>query len=492
MMLWNFGYWGYIAFVVTFGALFAAPVALRHPNVGQRVMFFVMAAWCFLPKGVYIDLPGLPPIVKEELMCLFLLLGLAIHHRGRLKGARFMRGADLLFLVMILNEFMAYRTNPEPIVWGPVVLPALTLTDALYAMFEDLFVMIVPFFLGRAALRVRRDASASMLIIAQAGMIYIPLIFFELRMSPVVHEMVYGYTWFSDFLQSIRSGGWRPNVFMGHGLVLGMMWVLVMMSTALLYRMGRRKLWRVPLVPLLVFLAITMVLIKAKAAMVMGFALTAMVLWAKPTTMVRTSGVVGILLFAYPILHFTDSFPQEELQNALSWFGKERVESMQFRFDQETLLSARARERLWFGWGGYGRERLYDDYTGDSLSVQDGHWIIIFGIKGLVGFVAHFGLWAWPLFATWARFKNLRDPRDRLLVATLALMLAAIVFNMVPNGSTAVMPAFIGGGLIALTRTLPLQARRERLDKANQDRPMSGGAPPANPSNPHRPQVAGG
>ncbi len=58
-----------------------------------------------------------------------------------------------------------------------------------------------------------------------AGLMYIPLILYELKMSPQLHRIVWGYMQ-HDFSQTIRGGGYRPMVFMEHGIMLGM-WVCI-------------------------------------------------------------------------------------------------------------------------------------------------------------------------------------------------------------------------------------------------------------------------
>jgi hypothetical protein len=65
--------------------------------------------------------------------------------------------------------------------------------------------------------------------------------------------------------------------------------------------------------------------------------------------------------------------------------GPDRAQSLQFRWDQEELLGEKARQKLIFGWGGWGRNRIKDEVTGASTSVTDSLWVIAFGINGLVG-----------------------------------------------------------------------------------------------------------
>jgi hypothetical protein len=59
--------------------------------------------------------------------------------------------------------------------------------------------------------------------------------------------------------------------------------------------------------------------------------------------------------------------------------------------DNEEMLSKKARQRMMFGWGGYGRNRVYEtNWEGEriDISVTDSLWIIAFGVNGLVGLVS--------------------------------------------------------------------------------------------------------
>ena len=50
---------------------------------------------------------------------------------------------------------------------------------------------------------------------------YVPLITYELHMAPQLHNRFYGY-FQHDFSQTLRGTGYRPMVFMAHGLTLSL------------------------------------------------------------------------------------------------------------------------------------------------------------------------------------------------------------------------------------------------------------------------------
>src|SRR6185312_15668865 len=112
----------------------------------------------------------------------------------------------------------------EPLRYGEIhvtELPALTAYDWLYMVISQAITILIPCVLGRALIRSRKDLVDVMTILVAAGLVYSIPILWELRMSPMLHMNVYGFMPRTDWLQNMRQGGWRPTVFMGHGLVIG-------------------------------------------------------------------------------------------------------------------------------------------------------------------------------------------------------------------------------------------------------------------------------
>jgi hypothetical protein len=133
---------------------------------------------------------------------------------------------------------------------------------------------------------------------------------------------------------------------------------------------------------------------------------------------------------------------------------EDRRGSLAFRFANEDLLLAHARERLLFGWGTYGRNRVFDA-AGRDISVTDGFWIIILGIAGLVGFLVAFGVLLWPVIWARRRLRNHGDDQDKRHLAGLALILALTAVDLIPNGLWCYYPYLFAGALMRRLRELP-------------------------------------
>ncbi|MEZ4288411.1 MAG: hypothetical protein R3A47_09765 [Polyangiales bacterium] len=66
-------------------------------------------------------------------------------------------------------------------------------------------------------------------------MLYSLLQLVELRFSPQLHRWIYGYHQ-HNFVQTIRAGGYRPMVFMSHGLAVSLFTATAAMAAMGLYR----------------------------------------------------------------------------------------------------------------------------------------------------------------------------------------------------------------------------------------------------------------
>ncbi len=88
-------------------------------------------------------------------------------------------------------------------------------------------------------------------------------------MSPQLHYMVYGF-YQHDFAQTIRMGGWRPTVFMEHGLMVGMWMSMAALIGVWLWWTGAvKEIGPVPMWVLTPILVVTAVLCKSTGALVL-------------------------------------------------------------------------------------------------------------------------------------------------------------------------------------------------------------------------------
>jgi O-antigen ligase len=135
-------------------------------------------------------------------------------------------------------------------------------------------------------------------------------------------------------------------------------------------------------------LLVTVVLVKATGAWILlaiGIVILFVAIWFR-TAFPLLLLMVSMSLYLH--LAVTGTFVADQVVSYMSGvFPEERVQSLEFRFNNEELLSDKARERIAFGWGGWGRNRIYNEW-GDDISVTDSLWIIAFGNHGAVGVIS--------------------------------------------------------------------------------------------------------
>jgi len=430
-----------------------APVAAAHTMVWA-------AMW--LPNGAVFDFPVLPPIGKFEIASMLALLGVWRKAPRRLKAARIGRGVDWVIWISMLLLWGTVEVNPEALRYGKydvvVELPAFVGYDGMYAAFEILFGIMIPMWIGRAILRTRQDLLDLLSVLSVAGAIYSIPIMWELRMSPQLQASVYGFVDHADFSQNMRAGGFRSVVFMGHGLIVAFFEYLAFTSTLLLSRF-RRSLYGVPSWVAVALHFILLVFCRSAGATIFGLATWLVFKTLKPRAWVTGAVLLSLLVACYPISRITDIFPtQAILDFSNSTLGPERTQSMQFRFDNEDLLLIKGQEKFWFGWGGFSRENVFDDF-GKRTTVQDGYWVAVFGTRGLLGFLTTFFPMVWVVFGVRKRMSRMAA-EDRWLLGGAAWMLGICNVNVIPNMSLPNLHLILAMGVLVLSRSLVVMPKK--------------------------------
>ena len=185
--------------------------------VNQATLWTILGGYLLLPVGASIKLAeGIPQLDKISIPSLAALAGCLFFARRPL---RFWNGfglAEVLLLMYLIGPFLTSELNSDPVLSGPVLLPALSSYDGLAAIIAQLL-FLLPFFFGRQLLGNSAGMEEVLRTLVVAGLLYSLPILLEVRMSPQLHYWFYGY-YPSQFLQQMRLGGFRPMVFIGHGL----------------------------------------------------------------------------------------------------------------------------------------------------------------------------------------------------------------------------------------------------------------------------------
>jgi hypothetical protein len=459
---------------VTFGLFFFLRPALA-------TTLSALLAWMLLPERVVFDPPVLPPFDKNAFAFLSSLVACLAACPRRLWRARPRKGLDRVFVLLLLAGAVgtAY-TNRDSLQYGSTSLPALTWYDGLSIAVRNTVDILIPFYLGKALIRDKRDLRDLITSLAGAGLFYSLFILIEVRFSPQLNRWVYGFHQHS-FDQTLRAGGYRPMVFMSHGLSVAL-FVVTTLIAAIALAKHRRRVLAVPAAWAAPYLFGILLICKSLGAIIYGVVVAPVVWWLRPRAQILVSFVLCLGVVAYPILKATEVFPSDALVALAEHVSEERAQSLQFRFDNDINLVRKSRERPWFGWGGFARGRIYDKW-GRDISVTDGRWIILLNDSGMAGLVAGFGLLIGPVFLARRRLRFVTDGEERALLAALCLIVTVDALDCLPNSINSSFEYFLPGALFGY-----LQAHA-RLRLEAQPKPTPAQALAAKPQ-PKEPSLA--
>lgn len=427
----------------------------------RGLIWTVLLGYLLLPVGWIFDFPLLPPFGKRESIALGVLLGVLVTRQQAEplpKADPWAKGVITALLVLLfLTPFVTMMTNRDGYMIGRTWFPPINLWDVQSTVFAWL-VSVTVFLFARRFLHSPEMHRELLKAMVMTGLFYSLLALYELRMSPQLNNIVYGYFPHS-FLQHIRGGGFRPLVFLGHGLELGFFLLTVVLAGIGLLRAtpGKsRSLFLAGTIALFIMLVMSRNLGALAICLLLGYA----GLLFTPRTQVRIAVLVAILFTTYPLVRNVYIQP---LLAAAESVSDERFRSLQFRFIHEDALLERALDRPVAGWGPWGRWRVYDENGGD-ITVSDGIWVIQLGQWGWMGFIGLFGLLMAPLLLM---KRTIRYHPLSPLTSVMTLMVGANLIYMIPNASLSPMGWLVAG---ALAGYVQFSQRRTKVSVAGQPR----------------------
>ena len=458
----------FASFALIVWPLVAMVLYATRPVV-PATLWTILAAQLLLPVGTFFKFEMIPAFDKGSIPSFCALFGCTLATGRPVQLWRRFGAVECLIVVYLLSPVVTSLLNSDSIDVGGTVIPGVGIYDGLSAALGQ-FIFLIPFFIGRQLMRTPENLQEVFSTLLIAGLAYSLLLLFEIRMSPQLHLWLYGY-YPSDFIQEMREdGGFRPMVFMGHGLTAAFFAMTIAVASAVLWRTkisiisALRPAW------LTTYLGVVLVLCKSGAALVYGAVLIPLVLWTRPRVQTKVAVVLVAIALSYPLTRIAEVFPTNFLVDAAMSVNADRAGSLGFRFDQEEQLLKHASERFLFGWGRFGRNRVFvEDWRGVGVdaSVTDGRWIITLGQFGLFGFLAEFGLLGLSVFygAKALRFAELF--RHAVLLAGLALLIAANVIELLPNSTLTPWTWLLAGTLLGSSEALLARAQKQRKARSH-------------------------
>lgn len=432
----------------------------RFPATRAVVVSFV-AGFLFLPQpgfaARYPIVAGIPPYEKISALSYCVLLAIILFDAGRINS--FKPGwIDLPMLSWCLCPIAAQIANGlspispttgQIITWG------------------------VPYFIGRIYFNDLAALRQLAVGIFAGGMLYVPLCLLEMRIAPTLHLRLYGFHARPDaFAQTIRYGGYRPTVFLEHGLWVGVWMMAATLLGILLWRTAIiKKLWNYPMSWLVPVLIVTFILVKSTGAylyLLMGIGIWFTSRWLRTALPLLLLSVVLSLYLYLAATGELYKIPQVNTFLVASQSGdNDRSASLAFRIANEKLLSAKAQQRMIFGWGDSGGNRIYDA-LGNDISVTDSLWIIAFGQQGAFGLFSFTAMLIVPSLG----FVFLRYPpstwsnRKVAPAVGLALILVLYLLDSILNAMFCPVFMLANGGLAGLVLKEPETNRAKKVRAA--------------------------
>lgn len=398
--------------------------------------------WMFLPVAEF-RIPGFPNWDKTAATTLGVFLGMVLLDRGRL-GRRPFGWVDLPMLIWCLCPLATSIAN------------GLGAYDGFSQTLRQILTWGLPYLIGRAYFSTWSGLRELAVGCVLGGLVYVPLCLWEIRMSPQLHAIVYGFHQ-HDFSQTIREGGFRPTVFMRHGLMVGMWMSMTTLVALTLWRYGKvQRLGPLPMGLAVLALLLTTILCRSMGATLL-LAAGAGIYWVLP----RLRRPLPLLaLLVVPLVYMGVRVPGlwsgEGLLDLAGSVSEERRISLQYRLDSEDLLIGHSLQQPFFGWGGFGRNNtmiLDEEYI---VVIVDGLWILTLSQLGLFGLVALTLSMLGPVLSFVRRFPPQVWTHPSVAAAgSLTLVLALWMIDNLFNAMINPVYVLVAGGLPLLRLPRP-------------------------------------
>ena len=411
----------------------------------KAIIWSILGGYLLLPVGTGFDAPGIPNLDKTLVTSISVLLWAMLFAHHKVIAIPRNKILVALMLLYVASPFLTMLNNRDPLSLLVSSLPGMTIYDAFSLVLRQI-IELLPFLLGYSSFKKEEDIRQLLKALVMSALAYSVLILWEVRMSPQLHSQFYGFFPHS-FGQQMRAGGFRPVVFLGHGLLVSIFIAMAIVAAVGLWR-NRMRIFGLPGIAYTAFLLLILILCKSLGATILAVVMCLAIYLLRYRSMITILAISGLIIVAYPVLRGAGLIPIKTITEVSAEFSSDRASSFQTRINNEEMLLEKASQKPLFGWGTWGRGRIYQtDWSGkfdNDVTITDGTWIIIIGTFGWVGYIASFGILAYP---------TARSLRRRILFAkfpSYVVLLSVLVINLLdllPNSSLTPITWLVSGAL---------------------------------------------
>lgn len=405
-------------------------ILFRKFTPQKAILISVIGGILFLPVTGY-DIP-LIDYKKNVVIAISLLLGIIFS--GKITDLAFrLRKIDIpIILWCIISPLLS------------IVVNSYALKHALYAVVNTSLEWGVYYIVGRIFFS---DKDALRLLcrgIIIGGLIYVPLTLFEVKMSPQLSYIFYGFNPIS-WEQLVRYEGFRPLVFMDHGLMVALWMATAYIVAFWLFRTGEIiRIKNISMALIVFLLLITTILCKCTAAYIYLILGTLGYYYKKSKSKIIFK-IIILSIPGYIILRLTGILPVDTILDNLSEiFNTERMESLATRLYAEEVFTKVAFEMPLFGWGGMDRAWPLDPVSGESTyRIIDSLYLAIFSVRGFLGLISFYAV---LLLGPWKMIKSRTESVDAVV---LSIVVTIFAIDTVLNAMINPVFVLISGSLIS-------------------------------------------
>jgi hypothetical protein len=416
----------------------------------RAIICSVVGAWMFLPMATY-DLPGIPDISKMSIASISVFLCTVGFHFPQYSKIQ-LSWWDCFIFFWLAVPFPAAVVNGYGVYEG------------LSIVLSQVFAWGLPYLVGRAFFGTSDSLSELAFGIFVAGLVYAPLVLFEMKVSPQLHTWVYGYHQHT-FSQARKGDGWRPTVFMQHGLAVAMFMATSSITGLWLWLSGRtKKLLGSPIWVFTVPLFLVSVSCRSSYALLLQVtgvgAILSLRFFKLRVFLLSIVMIAPIYLIARTVV----GWDAQILKDIASEMGSDRARSLNVRLTSEDIILDWMNGHEWIGRSNYSQLIVDTRRTGEKF-IPDALWVIAYGKFGYIGLVSLLGALLVGPSLYFLRNSPVGLASPYAAGATsLAVVLALHACDNLQNAMINPIYMLVAGGLVTLSTAPRRLGENARFD----------------------------